>query len=227
MAHVHAHAPHELTEAHEEEGARPGRTERTLELVAVVVLALATLATAWSGYQAARWSGEQSQSYARASATRVKAQQQSTLGGQLRIGDVLLFDGWLEAREKGDAPLANTYEHRFRDEFRPAFEAWLAQHPFTNPDAVPGPQYMPQYKPATEARAAAFDADADRLYTDGTEAKSNDDHYILSTVFFAAVLFFAGISLRLLWRPLRFAVLGMAAAMLTAGLVYVLTLPIA
>ena len=227
MPHVHAHVPHELTEPHEEEDARPGRTERTLELVAVVVLSLATLATAWSGYQAARWSGEQSQSYARASATRVKAQQQSTLGGQLRIGDVLLFDGWLDAHERGDTRLADTYEHRFRAEFRPAFEAWLAQRPFTNPDAVPGPQYMPQYKPATETRAAQLDGEANGLYTEGTEAKTHDDHYILSTVFFAAVLFFAGISLRLLWRPLRIAVLGMAAVLLTGGLVYVLTLPVA
>ena len=43
----------------------------------------------------------------------------------------------------------------------------------------------------------------------------------------AAVLFSAGISLRLDWRPLRIAVLGLAAAMLLSGAVFVLTLPIA
>jgi hypothetical protein len=46
-------------------------------------------------------------------------------------------------------------------------------------------------------------------------------------VFFAAVLFFAGISLRLDWRPLRIAVLGMALALLTGGVAFVLTLPVA
>jgi hypothetical protein len=50
---------------------------------------------------------------------------------------------------------------------------------------------------------------------------------VLSTVFFAAVLFFAGISLRLDWRPLRFVVLGMAFALLGGGVVFVLTLPVA
>jgi hypothetical protein len=222
MAHVHVHAPHELTEGSEEKVGRPDRLERMLELGAVVLMSITTLATAWCGYQAARWSGEQSQSYARASATRIKAQQQSTLGGQLRIGDALLFNGWLNARDAGDERLTRTYARRFRPEFRPAFEAWVA-----DPSAAPGPQYLPQYKPASERRAAELDHEADGLYKEGTDAKSNDDHYILSTVFFAAVLFFAGISLRLLWRPLRVAVLGMAAALLFGGLIFVLTLPIA
>jgi hypothetical protein len=227
VGHVHVHAPHELTEGHEETHGRPERLERMLELGAVILMSVTTLSTAWCGYQAARWSGEQSQSYARASATRIKAQQQTTATGQFRIGDLLLFDGWLNARATGRTRLASTYERRFRPEFRPAFRAWLAQRPFTNRAAVPGPQYMPQYKPSGTAEAAALDADADRLYTEGTDAKANDDHYILSTVFFAAVLFFAGISLRLLWRPLRVAVIGMAAVLLLGGLAFVLTLPVA
>jgi hypothetical protein len=227
MPHVHAHAPHELTEGHEEHaGAGPDRTERRLELIAVLVLSLATLATAWSGYQAARWSGEQSQGYARASAMRVKAQQQATTSGQERIADLLLFNGWLGAHDAGDTKLEDAYEHRFRAEFVPAFDAWIAQRPFTNPDAIPGPQGMPQYKLAAEAKAAELDAEGDRLYKEGTDAKANDDHYILSTVFFAAVLFFAGISLRLMWRPLRITVLAMASALLLGGLIFVLTLPI-
>jgi hypothetical protein len=57
--------------------------------------------------------------------------------------------------------------------------------------------------------------------------KTNDDKYVLSTVFFAAVLFFAGISLRLDWQPLRVGVLCLGGAMLLGGAVFVLTLPIA
>src|SRR3954464_6408625 len=134
MSHVHVHAPHELSEPRE----AVARGERTLELCAVLLLSLTTLATAWSGYQAARWSGEQSQLYARASATRIKAQQQSTAAGQLRIDDLLYFNGWLDAKESGNAGLATVYEKRFRPAFRPAFDAWIAQHPFTNADAVAG-----------------------------------------------------------------------------------------
>jgi hypothetical protein len=198
-----------------------------LELFAVLLLSLTTLATAWSGYQAARWSGEQSQLYARASATRIKAQQASTAAGQRRIDDQLYFNGWLDARQAGNQQLATIYRKRFRPAFRPAFRAWIAQHPFTNAHAIPGPLYMPQYKLSETAQAAKLDKAADELYLEGTEAKSNDDRYILSTVFFAAVLFFAGISLRLDWRPLRIVVLGLAGALLLGGAVFVLSLPVA
>jgi len=92
---------------------------------------------------------------------------------------------------------------------------------------VPGPLYVPEYRLPESARAAALDASADALYAAGTTAKDDGDSYILSTLFFAAVLFFAGISLRLDWRPLRVVVLGMAAVVLLGGVGYLLTLPVA
>jgi hypothetical protein len=220
------HASHEVTDSHEDANDAPARTERVLEIVTVLLMSVATLATAWSGYQAARWSGEQSQSFARASTLRIKAQQQTTAAGQTRIDDLLYFDGWLDARQAGDRDLAAVYERRFRREFVPAFRAWLAQRPFTNPRAIPGPLYMPQYRLAASARAAQLDAQADALFLAGTQARSNDDKYILSTVFFAGVLFFAGISLRLAWQPLRIAVLGLAGVMLVVGGGFVLSLPV-
>lgn len=223
MPHGHAHVPEELSEGSDS----TTRGERVLELSAVALLSLTVLATAWSGYQASLWSGEQSQHYAQASTTRIKSQQASTHAGQARIDDLLYFNGWLNAHQAGDEGLAKIYERRFRPAFVPAFRAWVAQHPFTNPNAVPGPLYMPQYRLAAAARSATLSGEADALYQEGTDAKDNDDDYILSTVFFAAVLFFAGISLRVEWRRLRIAVLVFAAAMLIGGLVFVLTLPIA
>jgi hypothetical protein len=226
VPHGHVHVPHELTEQ-EEHPATVSRLERLLELSAVLLLSLTTVATAWSGYQAARWSGEQSQHYARASAVRIKAQQQSTAAGQLRIDDLLYFNEWLNADRGGHRALATLYERRFRPEFVPAFRAWIAQKPFTNPDAIAGPLYMPQYKLAATTTAQRLDREADALYTEGTDAKTNDDKYILSTVFFAAVLFFAGISLRLAWVPLRAVVLGLGTLLLLSGVTFVATLPLA
>jgi hypothetical protein len=235
MSHVHVHAPHELTERPpapsaepaEPAAAAPPRSERRLELVSVLVLALTTLATAWAGYQAARWSGEQSQHYARASAARTESTQASTRAGQLAIGDLVDFNQWLDARTAGNGRLAAVYRARFRAEFLPAFRAWLAQRPFANRAAIPGPLSMPQYRTADAARSVRLDAAADANYKEGSQAKTNDDRYILATVFFAAVLFFAGISLRLDWRPLKLAVLGMAIALLAGGVTFVLTLPVA
>ena len=227
MPHVHVHAPHELTDAHgEPKPGVPDRDERLLELFAVLLLSLTTLATAWSGYQAARWSGEQSQSYARAATMRIHSQAQSTLAGQLRIDDLVLFNGWLDAREAGNDELAAIYRRRFRPAFVPAFGAWTAQRRSAEGTPAPSPLYMPEYRLAETARAAKLDRGADELYGEGTAAKTNDDRYILSTLFFAAVLFFAGISLRLGWRPLRLVILGMATVLMLAGVGYVLTLPV-
>jgi hypothetical protein len=227
VGHVHVHPPHALTEGPEQPSVPPDRIERRLELGAALLLAPTTLATAWCGYQAALWSGEQSQHFARASATRIQAQQAATRAGQLRIDDLLYFDGWLDAREQGNGRLAAIYRRRFRAEFVPAFRAWLAQRPFAGAKAIPGPLYMPEYRSADLARSAKLDDTADELYEEGTAAKRYGDRYVLATVFFAAVLFFAGISLRLDWRPLRIAVLGLGVALLVGGTGFVLTLPVA
>lgn len=227
MEHVHVEPPEALTEGPERGSTVPDRFERRLEFGAVLILALTTLATAWCGYQAASWSGDSSERFANASSTRINAAQSATRAGQHRIDDLLYFNGWLDAREAGNTRLAEIYRRRFRPEFVPAFEAWLAQQPFSNPQAISGPLYVPEYRSADLDRSVEQDAEADELYEEGTQAKSNSDRYILATVFMAAVLFFAGISLRLEWRPLRIAVLGMACAALVAGNAFVFTLPLA
>jgi hypothetical protein len=214
VPHPHVHTPHELTERPARE--RPPRAERVLELLAVLLLSATTVATAWSGYQAARWSGEQSSDYAKASATRVRAEQQATAAGQVRIDDLLRFDGYLDARAAGRRELAAQYKRRFRPGFVPAFEAW-SKHP----DAYPSPLYEPSYRPVEVVRAAALNRQADALFQSGSVAKDHDDRYILSTVFFA------GISLRLDWRPLRVVVLALSTAMLIGGAIIVLGLPVA
>jgi hypothetical protein len=223
VPHVHAHVPHELAEPPEHERKVP-RNERILEFAAVLLLSFATLSTAWSGYQAALFSGKQSQKYAQASALRIHSQNQSTIAGQFRLEDLLLFNRWLDAHEAGNQRLESIYQRRFRGRFRPAFNAWIAEHPFSNPRAKPSPLYEPQYHPAQIDDAAALDHEADVRYEEGTAAKETDDKYILSTVFFAAVLFFSGISLRLDWRPLRIAILAFGTTMLVGGLIFVFTL---
>jgi hypothetical protein len=224
MEYVHAHAPEALIEVEER---NPLGLERWLELGAVLLLAVATLATAWCGYQAAGWSGDLSERFSDASTTRMQAVQASTHAGQHRIDDLLYFNHWLDARESGNDELAAIYRRRFRPEFVPAFDAWIAQRPFRDSGAIPGPLYMPEYRSAEQARSVELHAAADEHHEHGTRAKVYADRYILATVFMAAVLFFAGISLRLDWRPLRFAVIAMAAGLLVGGGAYVLTLPLA
>jgi hypothetical protein len=157
----------------------------------------------------------------------VRADQDTVSGGQIHLGDLVLVNGWFNATESGNRRLAADYRRRFRPAFVPVFNAWLALHPLRNRSAPAGPTYMPQYHPAPFAAAAAADAKADRVFAQGGEAKSNDDDHILATVFFAAVLFLAAVSLRLEWDRLRLLVLGFGSVVFLGALLYVVTLPTA
>jgi hypothetical protein len=195
------------------------------ELVAAVLLSLATLGIAWSGYQAARWSGLQSQRYAQANTARAAEIRAATAAGQDRIQDLLNFNRWLEVSTQGNQQLADLYQRRFRAEFLPAFRAWLALDPLHNPTAVASPLALPQYHPAGFARADRLERVADQRFNEGRNSTERTDSYVLTTVFFAAVLFFAGISLRFQWEAMRLAVLVFGFSFLSYALVRIATLP--
>jgi len=220
--HVHVHVPHELTE---ETHPVSGR-ERALEFVAVLLLSVSTVCIAWSGYQAAKWSGHQARHYAEASTARALANRASTLGGQERIQDLLNFNRWLEVSTEGNTQLAQLYERRFRPEFRPAFVAWRAQDPINNTKAIASPLLMPQYKVANFEKADKLERLGDKRFEEAKRATEHADSYSFATVFFAAVLFFAGISMRFDWIAMRMTVLGLSALFLAYGIFHLASLPV-
>jgi hypothetical protein len=84
----HPHEIIERTSTEHSSGAHAvDRRERVLEVVAVVILAVATLATPWSGYQATRWAGVQARSYLNASGLRIQADELYTEAGQNKSFD--------------------------------------------------------------------------------------------------------------------------------------------
>src|SRR5690349_1302730 len=93
---------HKLSEKDAEgEEKRKARWEVVVEVVEVVVLAIVAIATAWSGYQAARWDSDRSVLYGHASAHRFEADAASTLGGQELSADAAMFTAYLPARSAG------------------------------------------------------------------------------------------------------------------------------
>src|SRR5688572_22412524 len=61
------------------------RSDLIVEIAEAILLGIVAIATAWSGYQAARWDGRQAELYGRDSTTRNQADQSLTLGGQQRL----------------------------------------------------------------------------------------------------------------------------------------------
>jgi hypothetical protein len=220
--HVHVHAPHELSEAPHATSNR----ERVFEILAALLLSLATLGIAWSGYQAAKWSGLQARRYTQASTARSFANRAATLAAQDRTQDLLNFNRWLEVTSSGNTELAALYERRFRNEFRPAFERWLAADPLHNVDATPSPLREKNYVLAQAVKADKLETVGDhRRFEAGKVATENADDYVFVTVFFAVVLFFGGISLRFDWTPMRILILGLGGVMLVYGAIRIATLP--
>ena len=221
--HVHVHAPHELSESHEG-GAT--RNERVMELIATLLLAFATLGIAWSGYQGARWNGESAEQYSASNAARAHANRAATAGAQDRTQDLLNFNRWVEVNTEGNQQLADLYQRRFRPEFLPAFEAWIASDPVNNPTAEYSPLREPQYRVANLERAKELDKQGDEHFVEGKNATEHTDSYVFTTVFFATVLFFAGISMRFVWQRMRIAVLALGTIFLVYAIVQVAQLPI-
>ena len=106
----------------------PGKRD-WVELAATVLLAIAAVSTAWSSYQATRWNGEQAKTASRVNKTRFEANRASNLANAQQQVDVATFMQWVDASATGEEELVSFYRERFRAEFKPAFDVWLATKP--------------------------------------------------------------------------------------------------
>ena len=209
--------------------AREGLFDRLhvrVELLATILLAIAAVATAWSSYQSARWSGVQAIDFSRANASRVESTRAATEAGQLTQVDVLTFTQWVNAYAAEDHRLANFYFDRFRSEFKPAVHAWIATHPLDNPKAPPVPFAMPAYKLAAQAESEKLLTEAEESTAEARQSNQRSDNYVLAVVLFAASLFFAGISTKLNAPRQRVAVLVLGYLIFTGTAIWVSTFPV-
>ncbi|THV42801.1 hypothetical protein [Glycomyces buryatensis] len=232
----------EAAAAPEADGNRPVSVPRWVDLTPAIMMSLAAVGTAWAGFQSAKWSGVQANSYAQAGAVRVESNRASTDAGQERLMDVVSFTSWLNALNQeilaGTTPAPDgSYEpdarqasgfmfERFRPDFQVAVEAWLDTRPLITPDAPPTPFDMPEYQLDSQDVADDFQHQAEDLSATAREANQRSDNYVLTAVIFALVLFFAGVGSRArAKRPLMFlTTLGIVA--LVCGALLLLTLPV-
>jgi hypothetical protein len=213
--------PHEA--GHDDPLASTTGSFARMEIVEAILIAIVAVATAWGGYQAARWDGRQAELYAESSTLRTDGSELLTLGGQQKLLDVATFNTWIEARNQGRDDLAALYERRFSPEFKVAFDAWIALRPFDDPDAPPGPAFMPEYRNPLIVRGADLNAESDRLFDEGTDSRQQADEYIRTTVVLATVLFLLALSQRFrVWR-VRVGVVALAAVLMVYGVVAIAT----
>jgi hypothetical protein len=217
---IHEHGRHHST---------PTEHRRTqwVEIVEAVVLATVAVATAWSGYQAAKWDARSQQNYNLSSRTAIESQQRATLAGQDRLYDITTFNGWVAASVAGKDKLATYYERRFRTEYDTAFVAWQKLDPFNNSSAPPGPIFMAEYKNANQQESVRLGEDAKSYFEKGVSMRETGDRYVKVTVLLATVLLLTVLSQRFRILGPRVAVVAIALVLLIMVTYSILTFPVA
>jgi hypothetical protein len=204
---------------------KESRFDRWVDVASVILISLATVVTAWCGYEAARWTAIESRSYNDASSLRVQAAVFSGRSNTLQTIDVATFLEFVRAVATHSTEEQNFIYKRFRPEMRRAVDAWIATKPLTNPSAPSSPFAMRQYDLKTTQEAARLNALSSERFVKATEANEFGDRYVRLTVIFAAVSFLAGISTRFFFpNHLIVVVLGFGA--LAFGLIRMFELPI-
>jgi hypothetical protein len=204
----------------------PSAHHHWVELATTVLLAAAAVATAWASYQAARWHGKQAEAQSASIAARVESTRASNVADREAEIDVEIFIQWVDAYAQGQAELADFYRSRFRDEFKPAFAAWIATKPLQNEAAPLSPFALPLYRLAATVEADRLEAEATAASEEVKRYIQRADNYTLTVVLFATSLFFAGISTRLRDRSSRITVLGIGYVLFVGAAIWIATFPV-
>ena len=145
----------------------------------------------------------------RSSAYRVHAAELYDLADQKMDIDVELFVDYLAVSRSGDEEGARFFkENMFSPEMKKAVEAWEATDPFNNQEAPATPMRMPEYKNEDLEKAKEMDRKGGKSSKCGRIAIEHADRYVLLTVLFASVLFWAGISTKFSSANMRIIMLG-------------------
>jgi hypothetical protein len=218
-----------LTGAKDEQG-RGGLLSRIehnwIEIAAAALLALATIMSAFSAYQASRWSGIETEHYQSADSKLSDSVQLSDRANQEIAVDIEMLSNYLNATALGEAELAQVYATTaVSDEMKAALAAWLAAKAANKPDLPRTPVSMPEYKNKHMEESRALRLSANKETSLARSATHHSNNYILLTVLFASVLFFAGISTKFNGKGVKVAMLGLGMFIFVVAVVFVAVQP--
>lgn len=201
------------------------RLERLLvhgELISAILLAIATVGTAWCAYQSAVWSGIQAFRIAESNRLSREATMLHLAANQQAMLDISVFLSYLDARASGRWELAETYRRRFRPELENGIGEWLGEPEEQGRPLAPG---LPEFDSQLKQQAEAAAAQSNRLLKDAHHANHIADTYLLATVMLASVLFFAGVATKFKHADVRFFLLFLGVLNLVGAIAGVILLP--
>jgi hypothetical protein len=162
-----------------------------IEPVTALIMALATVGTAWCSYESASWTRRSNRLMNEFNSLERQAGILSVQGMQAASIHVAMFMQLLAAKQAGNEKLVTFYAERFPPDARKAYDAWVAQKPFENPKADPHPFVPNLYQMRGTEETVKANADALAKVQQAQNAGSLSGQYLANTVLFATVLFFA------------------------------------
>ena len=200
--------------------------DRLLEIIAVLLLAVTTLGTAWCGYQASQWSGIQADDNRVEAEHRLEANRQFGLAVQTLSYDTNIIAVYAQAVQAGNTGLAQFYRQTLaRPALLPILDKWQAEIA-----AGQSPTPLTQDQDYLNALQAGYESEQQlaAAAADGSQqAGDNSSSYILNTIVLAVALFFAGVTSSFRYQPARAMLIILSLATLAYAASRVADLPIA
>ena len=158
--------------------------------------------------------------------TRIDASRAADRANALTQVDIATFIQWVDAYAQDETELEAFYRTRFRNEFKPAFDAWIATRPLESSGAAPTPFALPEYRLASAEEATRLDDEAEVLAAQVRRDIQRASNYVLAVVLFAVALFFAGMSTKLGAAGLRTLMLAVGWVVFFGAVAWVATSPV-
>ncbi len=199
--------------------------KRWVEPTTALLMALATVGTAWCSYESAAWTRRSNRLMNEFNQLERKAGILSLQGMQTATIHTAMFMEVLAAQQAGDTKLVEFYVRRFPPDLRKAYDGWMAQKPLENSKADPHPFVPSLYEVRGTREAAAATETAAQKVQEARASGSVSGQYLANTVLFATMLFFANAVAKFEQRRVRVASFFFAVAVFMFAAVRILILP--
>jgi hypothetical protein len=202
------------------------KKKQRFEIVAAVLLGLATVSIAWGSYQANLWGGLQDKALTESALLSTDAASEyAEAGAIISLDQTLFVEVFLLLEQPGadeDATL-DTGEYitsNMSEQGEAAVNEWYDSDregfPFTD-----------EYYQSFYAAGDEIIEESDAKFEEGSKNNTTGDKYVLVSTILASVLFFAGISTVLQTDRVKRVLLGGGVVLWLGAAIYIATLPIA
>jgi hypothetical protein len=200
--------------------------DRLLEVIAVMMLAITTLGTAWCGYQASQWAGVHSDGNQQQTNHQLEANRRFALAIQTFSYDSNMIALYAQAVQENNTGLAQFYRNTMaRKELLPFLDKWQAT---VRSGGTPTPLLEdPLYVDAQSSRYRSEQEAAEKAAGAAQQAADTSQVYTLNTIVLAVALFFAGVTASFRYRPARVLLIVLAILTLAFAATRLADLPIA